>query len=176
METKTHFRKVKDPNFLGSWDLMDDNGKFTTRVLTIKEFKSQKSVDHRGQEVEVAVLSFNETKPMIVNHTNVKSIAKALNTPYIEDWLGKQIELKVVQVKAFGEIHDALRVSKIAPAVKAQPKVMSNEQFAKGVDKVNAKEMTIEAFEQALVKYQLTKEQTALIQTLKNNSNGSESK
>jgi hypothetical protein len=36
--------------------------------------------------------------------------------------------------------------------------------------------MTIEAFEQALVKYQLTKEQAALIQTLKDNNNGSESK
>jgi hypothetical protein len=174
MNGKTHFRKVKDPNFLGSWDLMDDNGAFTNKVLTIKEFKPEKSVDHRGQETEVAVLYFNESKPMIVNHTNVKAIAKALNTPYIEDWVGKAIELKVVQVKAFGEVHDALRISKIAPSVKAKPKTIGLEQFAKGLDKVNKGEMTVEDFEKALAKYQLTKEQVLTIQTLKENGSKSE--
>jgi hypothetical protein len=170
METKTHFRKIKDPNYLGSWDLMDDAGNFTPRVLTIESFKAEKSVDSRGQEANIAVLYFKESKPMIVNHTNVKAIAKATGTPYIEDWNGKQIELKVVQVKAFGEIHDALRVSKTPVAVKTKPKTIGLEQFAKGLDKVNKGEMTAEELKQRLKGYALTKEQEVTLNNLKDGS------
>jgi hypothetical protein len=48
-----------------------------------------------------------------MNSTNLKTIHKTLGTPFIEDWVGKKIELSVEKVKAFGEIHDALRVAKV---------------------------------------------------------------
>jgi hypothetical protein len=47
---------------------------------------------------------------MILNSTNIKTICKALSSPFIEDWVGKNIEITVNRIKAFGEMHDALRV------------------------------------------------------------------
>jgi FKBP-type peptidyl-prolyl cis-trans isomerase 2 len=47
-----------------------------------------------------------------MNSTNLKTIWKSLDTPFIEDWVGKKIEVTVQKVKAFGEVHDALRVVK----------------------------------------------------------------
>ena len=39
---KTNINKLRNPNFLGGWDLMDENGKTINRVLTIKEIKVEK--------------------------------------------------------------------------------------------------------------------------------------
>ncbi len=109
--SKTHFRKIKDPNYLGSWDLMTEDGKFENKVLTIDHAGKEKTNDHRGQKVDAAILYFKDAKPMFLNSTNVKMVAKVCRSPYIEDWAGKQIEITVKQVRAFGDIHDALRVT-----------------------------------------------------------------
>jgi len=131
MENKTHFRKIKDPNWLGSWDLMNEDGTFGKLVLTIKGAKTDKVVDHKGQSTSEAVLEFTTLKPMILNHTNVRAVAKALNTPYIEDWVGKQVTITVKQVKAFGEVHDALRIETVAPKPIAPKKAFTQDNFEK---------------------------------------------
>jgi len=109
---KTHFKKLRNPDYLGSWDLTDENGNFKNRILTIKDVKKQMVHDGRGGQEECVTVSFEESKPMVMNATNLKTIHKSLNTPYIEEWVGKKIELTVQKVKAFGEMHDALRVVK----------------------------------------------------------------
>lgn len=109
---KTHFKKLRNPDYLGSWDLTDDNGNFKNRILTIKDVKKQMVYDGRGGQEECVTVLFEESKPMVMNATNLKTIHKSLNTPYIEEWIGKKIELTVQKVKAFGEMHDALRVVK----------------------------------------------------------------
>lgn len=110
--SKTHFKKLKNPDFLGSWDLADSNGNFKNRVVTITQVVKKMVHDGRGGQEECVVVSFAECKPMVMNSTNLKTIYKSLNSPYIEDWTGQKIELTVEKVKAFGEIHDALRVVK----------------------------------------------------------------
>lgn len=110
--SKTHFKKLRNPDYLGSWDLADDNGVFKNRVLTISNVKKEMVHDGRGGQEECVTVSFSDSKPMIMNSTNLKTISKTLNTPYIEEWAGKKIEVKVEKVKAFGEVHDALRVVK----------------------------------------------------------------
>jgi hypothetical protein len=45
----------------------------------------------------------------------MKAITVAHGSPYIEDWVGKSISVHVEQVRAFGDIWDALRVSTEAP-------------------------------------------------------------
>jgi hypothetical protein len=47
---------------------------------------------------------------MILNKTNLKSIAKIAKSPMIENWIGVQIILTIETVKAFGEIVEALRI------------------------------------------------------------------
>jgi hypothetical protein len=109
---KTHFKKLKNPDYLGSWDLADQNGVFRNKVLTIKEVKKEMVHDGRGGQEDCITVHFDEAKPMIMNSTNLKTINSSLGTPYIEEWQGKKIEITVNKVKAFGEIHDALRVVK----------------------------------------------------------------
>lgn len=65
---------------------------------------------------ECTVAHFEEDlKPMILNKTNAEMIAKVWGTPYIEDWAGRKIILKVKKISAFGDMVDAVRVSSDRP-------------------------------------------------------------
>jgi hypothetical protein len=57
-------------------------------------------------------------KPMILNATNNKTIAKLFKTPYIEQWAGRKIQIYTEKVKAFGEVWDALRIRPFLPVEK----------------------------------------------------------
>lgn len=107
---KTHIKKLRNPNYIGSWDLMDTEGNVKNRVMTIESVKNETVFDGKGGNEECTVLFFAGSKPMILNATNIKTICKVLDSPFIEDWTGKKIELTVKKIKAFGETHDALRV------------------------------------------------------------------
>jgi hypothetical protein len=134
---KTHFTKIKNPNYLGSWDLMKSDGTFQNVILTIKEAKSEEITDHRGQKESAALLYFEGYKPMILNLTNIKAVAKSVGSPFIEDWEGKKIEITVKKVKAFGDMHDALRV--LSKPVSNQPKpkpTISEDRFEKALEAV----------------------------------------
>jgi hypothetical protein len=109
---KTHFKKLKNPDYLGSWDLADENGNFKNKVVTIAKTEKKMVHDGRGGQEECVTVQFKECKPMVMNSTNLKTIHKSLGTPYVEDWEGQKIELTVEQVRAFGDVHDALRVVK----------------------------------------------------------------
>ena len=57
------------------------------------------------------IVRFKEhKKPMICNVTNAKAIEKLARSAYTEDWVGQRIQIGVEKVKAFGDIHDALRI------------------------------------------------------------------
>ena len=58
----------------------------------------------------------NGVKPMILNRVNCKAITKLYKTPYIEEWAGKQVTIRVEQVRAFGDVVDALRIKPVLPA------------------------------------------------------------
>ena len=163
--SKTHFRKIKDPNFLGSWDLMLENGSYGKLVLTIEKAGTQEVVDHKGQKTSEAVVNFKGYKPMILNHTNVRAIVKATGSPYIEDWAGKPVTLYVKKVKAFGEMHDALRIEPLAPKqiVKAKPK-LNDERFANAIEGLKNGTVKIETIKG----YDLTNEQLKTIAEWKN--------
>jgi hypothetical protein len=109
---KTHFKKLRNPEYLGSWDLADVNGNFRNKILTISKVIKKMVHDGRGGQEECVTVEFSEAKPMVMNSTNLKNINKSLGSPYIEDWIDKKIELTVEKIKAFGDIHDALRVVK----------------------------------------------------------------
>lgn len=112
----THWGKTRDVNYLGSWDV--EPGK--DLILTIKSI-GQETVENpveKTKEVKT-VIHFVEQgyKPMILNTTNKKAIATALDTPYIENWVGNPIAIFTKRVKAFGKESDALRIREKAPDV-----------------------------------------------------------
>lgn len=106
----------KNPNYLGSWDIEDIPDK--ELVLTIAEIKDEKVTANGREEVcTVCYFTNNQYKPMILNITNKKTIAKLYKTKDTEKLKGKAIAIIIEKVKAFGDIHDALRIKKTIPTV-----------------------------------------------------------
>lgn len=115
---KTHWKKLTNPNYLGAYSIEDGKD----LILTIKNVREEKVIGADGKKDDCVVCYFYENvKPMILNSTNMKMIAKLYKTNFIEDWVGKKIQIGVEQVKAFGDIVDALRVRKTVPSVKDEP-------------------------------------------------------
>lgn len=115
---KTHWKKLTNPNYLGAYSIEDGRD----LILTIKNVREEKVTGADGKKDDCVVCYFYENvKPMILNSTNMKTIAKLYRTNFIEDWVGKKIQIGVEQVRAFGDIVDALRVRKTVPADKKEP-------------------------------------------------------
>ena len=108
--TKTHWKKYSGREYLGSWDLPAGQD----IIGTIAKAGPEKVVGADGKKEDCFVIHFSDIeKPMICNATNGKMIEKVLNTPYIEDWTGKRIQIGTEKVRAFGDVVDALRVRDI---------------------------------------------------------------
>jgi hypothetical protein len=112
MSTQTHWKKLHNPDYLGAYAL--EPGK--DLIATIKSVAVEKIIGSDGKKEECMVMRFIENiKPMIVNATNAKMIQKLYKTPYIEEWKNRKIQLFVDQVKAFGEVVEALRIRPFIP-------------------------------------------------------------
>ena len=146
--TKTHFRKLFNPNYLGAYSL--DPGK--DLILTIKQIKVEAITNCDGKKEDAAVIRFDENvKPMILNSTNSKTIKKIYNSPYLEDWVGKKIQLYAANIKAFGEVMEALRVRDYKPKVKdLTPVKLECEMCSKKIEGTNG--LTAEAIARATKK------------------------
>jgi hypothetical protein len=111
METKqqpvTHWKKLTSPLYIGSHDLQPGQEVKVTIESVSKE--PVKGPDGKEELCIVAKLK-GAQKPMILNKTNCKIIARVLDTPYIEEWSGKSVIIYSAKVKAFGEMVDALRI------------------------------------------------------------------
>lgn len=92
-------------------------------IVTIKYIEVVNvAMDNKPKE-EKPVLTFKELdKPMVMNSTNLKRTAKALNSEETDDWEGKKVVLYTDEDVEFGgEIVGGLRIrrytaSKAAPA------------------------------------------------------------
>lgn len=154
---KTHFKKLKDPNYVGAWDLMDQSGKVQDMTVTITAVGKKSVHDGNGGEAECPVLTLKECKPMVANSTNLKMIAKVLKSQFIEDWVGKKITLTVKKVKAFGEFHDAIRVRDVVVLPELTPTSPRWEGAKKSLQEGNV------TIEQIKSNYSLTIENEKLL-------------
>ena len=108
----THWKKLDNPDYIGAYAFQPGEEK----TLTIKNVRREVVVGAEGKKEECTVVHFCENeKPLILNATNGKAIQKIAGSGYIEQWEGVRITLKVDAVKAFGDIVDAVRVSKKKP-------------------------------------------------------------
>ena len=139
---KTHWKKEFDYDYLGSQDL--EPGK--DLVLTIKSVGKEQVTGQNGRKEELLVAKFNEAvKPMILNRTNCKIIAKVHGSQFIEDWCGKSVQLYVKPDVKFGsDVVEALRVRPMLPKViekKGKPVLNGSdaEKMSKAVQFVSEK-------------------------------------
>jgi len=111
--TYTHFKKLDNPNYIGAYAFQPGEKK----TLTVAKVTREVITGMEGKKEECTLVYWREKeKPLILNATNGKMIAKVVGSPYIEEWAGKRVVLGVEKVKAFGEVVDAVRVQKDKPA------------------------------------------------------------
>ena len=136
---KTNWKKFANKDFLGSWDI--ENGDL---ILTIRNI-TQKSVKNpQGKEELCIVCEWVENyKPMILNVTNCKTISKIYNSEYIEDWVGKKVQLFVTTVSAFGDTTEAIRIRPIVPREVTKQLLICDEcgQEIKGANGLDANQV-----------------------------------
>ena len=131
--SRTHFKSLMNPEFLGSYSLED--GKDI--VLTIDFIRVEPVTGSDGKKENLPVCHWKENqKGMILNATNMKMIAKVLGSSYVEDWSGRQIQIGIEKVRAFGDLVEALRVRKFAPRTQTQSKTESSELICEGCGQV----------------------------------------
>ena len=135
-QDKTHWKKLTNTNYLGSYALQPGKD----LVVTITDVKKEMVKDATGSESECLIVHLQNQKPLICNKTNAKSIAKAVGSPFIEDWKGKQIALYIASVRAFGETVDGLRVRPTTVKTKA----LSDDEFKKLLEAIKSGKYTVE--------------------------------
>jgi len=135
-QDKTHWKKLTNTNYLGSYALQPGKD----LVVTITDVKKEMVKDATGLESECLIINLQNQKPLICNKTNAKSIAKATGSPFIEDWKGKQIALYIASVRAFGETVDGLRVRPTTVKTKA----LSDDEFKKLLEAIKSGKYTVE--------------------------------
>lgn len=131
----THWKKLTNPNFLGSYAFED--GKDI--VVTIKSVGNEVVTGENGRKEECTVCHFYEdVKPLILNVTNMKTITKLLGTPFVEEWAGHKIQIYVDPKVKFGhEITGGLRIRKKLPS--AQPENLPKcEECGKDIQPVGS--------------------------------------
>ena len=158
METKTHWRKVFNSDYLGSCDLED--GKDLKAVIKSVSVQNVKNTDGKEQKCNVAIFTDANLKPMILNSTNCKTVKKFTKTPFIDDWNNVAIQIYVKDdIKAFGEITEGLRIRPTQPAM-SKPKLTPGIpawnkaiEFLKGTGTIDA----------IRTRYELSKEDEELL-------------
>jgi len=158
----THWKKQFNYDYLGSYSLPDEK----QVTLTIKETKKEMVMGSGGKKEECFVCYFVEkydwVKPMILNRTNCKIIEKVHNTPFIEEWSGKKICIGIDKnIKAFGDVVDALRVRLVVPKESGKKKVTDFDGVVKAL-KTGAYKL-----EQIQAAYDLTDSQLAELKSIK---------
>ena len=84
-------------------------------TVTIKNIVDEQVINN-GQKEGCTVAYFEENcKPMILNLTNKKTLAKLYKTKDSAKLVGKRITVGYEKVKAFGKISDALRIKNVVP-------------------------------------------------------------
>ena len=107
----THWKRLINPDYLGAYSL--ENGR--DMVLTIKSVSRETIIGTGGKREECPVCRWAEDqKPMILNVTNMKTIAKMYG-PYIENWPGKKVQIYATTTKFAGDVVECLRIRKDPP-------------------------------------------------------------
>ena len=113
MTENIHWKQLVNPAYIGSYSL---GGKDLT--VQIKSVAQEVVKGEGGKQEMCLVAQLVDNKPMILNKTNAKTIAKIYGTPYINEWVGKYITIYPTTTKLAGEQVECLRIRQVVPQVK----------------------------------------------------------
>jgi hypothetical protein len=145
MPEKHHWKKFINPDYLGSYSLDNGKGGFSDVTATIQSIQVESVTGTDGKKEDCMVMRFKESrvgsvemKPMIVNVTNAKTMENLFKSPYVEDWAGRRVTIGTEKVKAFGEVHDALRIRKTLPREQGAVKCLDCGGSIEATEKMNS--------------------------------------
>lgn len=147
--SKTHYKRLMNPDYIGAYSL--NEGEDLTVVIA--HVAREVITGTGGKKEECTVAHLKGQKPMILNSTNQKSIAK-LYGPYIEDWQGKPITLFASTTKLAGDTVECLRIR--PTVVKRQPPKITDDRLKAAIEKIKSGEYT---GEKVRANFTLTQEQ-----------------
>lgn len=136
-QTKTHWKQLQDPRFIGAYALPNGND----LTVTITRVKKEEVTMMGGKKEDHTIVYLENQKPLILNVTNSKSIAK-LYGAYIEDWEGKAITLYASTTKMGGEIVECLRIRPSVPT-KKKPEI-TEDRLTKAIESITSGQYTTE--------------------------------
>lgn len=150
MSEKTHWKQLVNTAYLGAYSLVDGQD----MTIVIESVSRDVVVGANGKKEECTVAKIKGNKPMILNRTNCKAITKLYDTPFIEDWAGKQITIFASTAKLAGEVVECLR---IRPFVTPLPKpTITDERLKSAIVAVQKGQYTKD---QIINRYALTDDQ-----------------
>jgi hypothetical protein len=136
-QTKTHWKQLQDPRYIGAYALPNGND----LIVTITRVQKEEVTMMGGKKEDHTIVYLADQKPLILNVTNSKSIAK-LYGAYIEDWEGKDITLYASTTKMGGEIVECLRVRPAVP--KKQKPAITADRLTKAIASIVSGQYTTE--------------------------------
>lgn len=142
MSEKTHWKRLINPDYIGAYAIPEGED------LTVKidYVQVEEVTGSQGKKDVCSVMHLVGEKPMILNVTNSKSIAK-LYGPYIEDWRGKLVTLYASTTRLAGETVECLR---IRPQVaERKPGPINDERFSAAIAAIIAGTYTTEKLRHA---------------------------
>lgn len=167
----THYRKVFDSPYLSSMDVVDPITLTIARVTQeADKTKKSKETFNTAYFAEKFIRPGEKLKPMILNATNSKTMAKLTGSPFIEDWAGARVTVYVERGIKFGrDTVDGLRIMQAATRKEITPDNVKMWEAAKAayrrdgnLDKVLAKaDMTEEHIAQLIGECQPEREEAA---------------
>lgn len=131
----THWKQYQDDNTLGAW-IFEPNKDI---IVTIKKIEYEDFTGTDGKKKKGRICYFEEyDKPLVLNATNSATISLIYSTPYMEEWIGKQVQLYKTTIRAFGEDKECVRIRKLVPCECAECK-----KQIQGFQKMNEKQMSL---------------------------------
>lgn len=155
----THYKRLMNPDYFGAYALPDGKD----LVVTIKSVARETITMAGGKKEDCMVCRLDGQKPLILNATNSKTIAK-LYGPYIEDWHGKQITMFASTTKFGGDVVECVRIRPAVPRLVQQKKQLPPARFSQALEAIKAGTYSFSQLEQ----YDLTADQIKQAQEFQN--------
>lgn len=139
MTEKTHYRKAFDSPYLSSADIVDPVV-LTIKRVTLEPDRTKKTKDEFNTAwfMERELRPGEALKPMILNATNSKMLAKLTGSKWIDDWQNVPVTIYVDAHVRFGkETVEGLRLDKATEGARsASPETVAaaEKAAAKGTD------------------------------------------
>lgn len=149
--SQTHWKKLTNQDYIGAYALTPGED----LTVTIKSARREMVKSNGGREQECLVVTLEKQKPLILNATNAKTIAKLYGN-FIENWAGKQITLYASTTQLAGETVECLRIRSTEPTT--AKKTINEDRFSKALASVESGSFTVEKL---LSMYELTEDQLA---------------